>query len=86
MEVGTTEPVAAQVSQVDSEATLQHAGAFALQSSTSGNTTGLPVKVAYDNLLITTADGGSGRGGGIGNSRFRRRVAWSASTPHWKPP
>ena len=53
--VGTAEPTAALISQVDSEPTLQAAGAFALQTSLSGTMTNVPAVMTYDNLLITTS-------------------------------
>ena len=52
--VGTVEPAIAQITQSDSEATLQKAGNFALQSYLSSSSTNAPTFATFDNLLITT--------------------------------
>ncbi|UQX89356.1 PKD domain-containing protein [Jatrophihabitans telluris] len=50
---GTAEPALAQISTTDTEASLQRAGSFGLQSYLSGSATTLPVTAKYDNLSVT---------------------------------
>jgi len=52
--VGTTEPVANQISATDTTASLQAAGTVGLQSYLSGIATNAPVIASFDNLSVTS--------------------------------
>ena len=53
--VGTTQPAAAQLTLSDTEATLQGAGAFGIQTYLAANSTNAPVTVSIDNYTATSS-------------------------------
>ena len=53
--VGTTEPVANQVSLTDTEPSLQSPGAVGVQALLAGNATNAPVVMKFDNLSATAS-------------------------------